>query len=240
MTLKIIWHQVFVGQIRRQHSRNVRPRPDQRHVALDHVEQLRNFVEAGLAQNSPHRRHARVALDRLPYAAHVARIDAHGAELVDLEAAVPIAVAVLIEQHRARRRRLYRDCNCDQERGEKQQRDACCGDVEDALCDRRRRLGPRDTARTPAASIRTMRTAAGKLDRTDRYLGSLSSNRRDVVPIEVGCHDRGHDSPLCWNRTVAGHVELLGTAHDDFAAANVSTSEVAKTFQNLERNLARK
>jgi len=45
---------------------------------------------------------------------------------------------------------------------------------------------------------------------------------------------------------VTEHVELPGTARDDFAAANVSTSAsanrspAAKTFQNLERNLARK
>jgi hypothetical protein len=81
---------------------------------------LRNFVEAGLAQNSPHRRHARIALHRLPYAAHVAGIVTHGAELVDLEAAVSIAVAVLKEQHRARRRRLDCDSNRNQERREEQ------------------------------------------------------------------------------------------------------------------------
>jgi hypothetical protein len=45
---------------------------------------------------------------------------------------------------------------------------------------------------------------------------------------------------------VTEQLEPLGTARDDFAAANVSTfasanrSLVAKTFQNLERNLARK
>jgi len=45
---------------------------------------------------------------------------------------------------------------------------------------------------------------------------------------------------------VIERFESLGTARDDFAAANVSTfrererSPVAKTFQNLERNLARK
>jgi len=39
---------------------------------------------------------------------------------------------------------------------------------------------------------------------------------------------------------VTGHIELPGTALDDVAAANVSTFEAAKTFQNLERNLARK
>jgi hypothetical protein len=83
-----------------------------------------------------------------------------------------------------------------------------------------------------------MRTAAGKLDRTDRYLGPLSPNRRDVVPIEVGCHDRGHDSPLCWNWTVTGLFDSPGAERDDFAAANVSAFAVAKTFHNLERNLA--
>jgi hypothetical protein len=45
---------------------------------------------------------------------------------------------------------------------------------------------------------------------------------------------------------VTEQFDLLGTARDDFAAANVGTycererSLVAKTFQNLERNLARK
>src|SRR5207245_11582290 len=97
MALEIVWHEVFVRQVHGQHSRHMRPRPDQRHIALDHVEQLRDFIEAGSAQNSAHRRHARVTLDGLPYAAHVAGIVAHGAELVDLEAAVSIAVAVLKE-----------------------------------------------------------------------------------------------------------------------------------------------
>ena len=202
MALKVVWHEVFVRQFRRQHSRNMRSRPDQRHVALDHVEQLRNFVEAGLAQNPPDRRHARIALNRLPYAALVAGIVAHGAELVDLEAAVSIPVPVLKEQHRARRRRLYRDRN----RRSGEARKTAARRLPRRY--RRRALRSTTTAQSarPGANAGGLCTHDAHCRRQTRQDGPISGvrslqNRRDIVPIEVGCHDRGHDSPLSWNRT---------------------------------------
>src|SRR5258708_39912500 len=39
------------SQVRREHSRNVRARSNQRHVALDDIDQLRNFIETGFPQD---------------------------------------------------------------------------------------------------------------------------------------------------------------------------------------------
>src|ERR1700727_1934088 len=94
---------------------------DQRHIALDDIDELRNFIKTGLAQDSADWRNPGIALHRLAYARGVARIDAHRTELIDFEEPVPIAVSVLIEQHRPPGRDLDRDSDRYQERREEQQ-----------------------------------------------------------------------------------------------------------------------
>ena len=47
MTLKVVRHQILVYDAAGEHTRYVRTWPDQRHVAFDDVDELRQFVEAG-------------------------------------------------------------------------------------------------------------------------------------------------------------------------------------------------
>ena len=79
----------------------VRPRPDQRHVAEQHVDQLRQLVEVPAPQVPPDPRDARVVLDGLHDDLAVLG-HGHAAELEDPEAALVEAVAPLTEQNRAR------------------------------------------------------------------------------------------------------------------------------------------
>src|SRR5688572_14203306 len=53
MPLKVVGNEIFIEHSRRQHARNMRAWTDQRHFALEHVDQLRDFIEAGAAQNTP-------------------------------------------------------------------------------------------------------------------------------------------------------------------------------------------
>src|SRR5262249_22806314 len=80
----------------------VRAWADQRHRAVEYVEELRQLVEAGAPQKAAEPRHAWVIARRLlrPPFDHLAV--PHGPELVDLEDAIDEAIAILPEQHRPR------------------------------------------------------------------------------------------------------------------------------------------
>ncbi len=67
----------------------LRPRPDDVHVADEHVEELRQLIQPVLAENAADRRDTTVV--RLcPDLGGVARIDPHRPELVDPEQAPPV------------------------------------------------------------------------------------------------------------------------------------------------------
>ena len=74
----------------------MRARPDQGHLAAQHVDQLRQLVQAGAAQPASDRGDPRVVGARL----HEPRagVVAHGAELQQLEHIVVEALARLAEQ----------------------------------------------------------------------------------------------------------------------------------------------
>ena len=79
----------------------VRARADERQIALEHhVEELRQFVEAGLADEAADARDARIALGDKLRGRGVALVDIHRAELVDLDQLVVEAVALLLEEDR--------------------------------------------------------------------------------------------------------------------------------------------
>ena len=79
----------------------VRARADQREVALeDDVEELRQLVEAGLADEAADAGDARIALGDQLGGVDVGLVDIHRAELVDLDQLVVEAVALLLEEHR--------------------------------------------------------------------------------------------------------------------------------------------
>jgi hypothetical protein len=88
----------------------VRARADQRHVALDDVDELRQLVDVPFAQGSPETRDARIVAPRLLH--HVAVVQRHhGAELDDAEFLLVEAVAPLAEYRRTRRGQLDRHRN---------------------------------------------------------------------------------------------------------------------------------
>ena len=87
-----------VGDAVRQVARQQRPRADQRHLAAQHVEELRQFVEPRAPQQAPDQRDPFRLRDGC--ALRVARA-AHGPELVEDEGAHASAGAELAEQDRA-------------------------------------------------------------------------------------------------------------------------------------------
>ena len=77
MTLKVVRDQILVRHMSREHTRHMRPRPDQGHIALDDIDQLRNLIETGASQDFPNAGDPGIALHRLPNACDIAEIDMH-------------------------------------------------------------------------------------------------------------------------------------------------------------------
>ena len=77
----------------------VRPRPDQRHVAGQNVEELRQLVDTAGAQQAAEPRYSGVIASRLPYRAAVFQ-DRHRAEFVNRELAAVEAAAALAKDDR--------------------------------------------------------------------------------------------------------------------------------------------
>src|SRR5262249_4586370 len=83
----------------------MRPRPDERHVAFQDVEQLRQLVDAGLAEPAPERSYACVVRCRLPDIRTVLE-DRHRPELINLECLAVESDPGLPEQNRPARLEL--------------------------------------------------------------------------------------------------------------------------------------
>ncbi|MNR39620.1 hypothetical protein D3C85_1578440 [compost metagenome] len=77
----------------------MRARADQGHAALQHVDELRQFVDGGAADEAADGGDARVFAGGLLDLLVV--VHAHRAELVDLDHLTVPAVALLLEQDRA-------------------------------------------------------------------------------------------------------------------------------------------
>lgn len=92
----------------------VRARPDQRHVALENIDELRQLVDAGPAKPAADPRHPAVVALRLLNDASVLH-DFHGSELDDLEGMAVEAPAALPEEDRAAGIELDRKGNEDQQ-----------------------------------------------------------------------------------------------------------------------------
>ena len=82
----------------------LRPRPDDRHVAAQHVPELRQLVEIEAPQPAPDRRAARVVRRAPRRAGFVLGALVHRAELVDLERLAVEPHALLRVEHRTGRR----------------------------------------------------------------------------------------------------------------------------------------
>ncbi len=123
--------------IRAHFFRNRRARPDEAHVALEHIPELRKLVEREAPQNSANPRDARIRFDLEHRAAHLVqmtdfaetlvRVGDHRAEFVERERAAIESDSLLFEEHRTGRCDLDRDGRQnDHRRGERQdhERDA--------------------------------------------------------------------------------------------------------------------
>ena len=89
----------FVGVLGGRGVDRVRARTDEREIALDDdVEELRQFVERGLADEAADARHARIATRHLLGRGVVELVDIHRAELEDLDFLVVEAVPLLAEE----------------------------------------------------------------------------------------------------------------------------------------------
>ena len=80
----------------------MRARPDQRHLAFQHIEELRQFVEAPFAQDPAEPRDAHIVFGRLGHDRTVF-LHGHGTELQDRERRAIETKALLAEQHGPRR-----------------------------------------------------------------------------------------------------------------------------------------
>ena len=112
--------------------------PDQGHVATEHVEELRQLVDARAPQEAAEAGDARVAAGRLSIAG--AGFVPHGAELVDLDDIAEAAVTLLPEQHGPGR--IEPDGGRDQQEQRRQQQEQCeCPQPVEGALDQRSRAG---------------------------------------------------------------------------------------------------
>src|SRR5690606_32715595 len=77
---RIIRNEAIIGNAAGQHAERMRPWTDQRHVALEHVDELGQFVDRGPAEEAADGSNAGIIANRLHHARDVAAIDIHGAE----------------------------------------------------------------------------------------------------------------------------------------------------------------
>ena len=76
------------GGIWRERLIHKRTRTDNRHVAEEDIEKLRQFIDFRLAQKTAKRKNSRIAMRRMQTSRHVRRIQEHRRELPDFEVSV--------------------------------------------------------------------------------------------------------------------------------------------------------
>lgn len=108
-------------------------RADQRHVALQHIKELRELIKAGAAEPRPDRGHSGVPLHGLADAGKVRKLGIHGAEFVDGEQFTVLAEPLLPEQYATRTAPAYGKSNGDETRRQSKQPRSCQNDVHQAL-----------------------------------------------------------------------------------------------------------
>jgi hypothetical protein len=120
----------LVGRAR---AKCVRARADDAHVALEDVQQLRQFVDAGTADDLADARDPIVVARRRARTCAVAVVNAHAAELHQAEHLVAATDPDLAEEDRAARIDLHRQRDQDPDRHERHQRAASEYHVEAAF-----------------------------------------------------------------------------------------------------------
>ena len=111
--------------------RHLRPRPHQRHIPFEHVEELGQFVQAELADQAAEPRFAGVALGGP--ARFLFGVDPHGAELVHHKGALVQADALLLEDHRPRTGQLDPDGRSQHDGAGEHDEDQAAHDVQPAF-----------------------------------------------------------------------------------------------------------
>ncbi len=102
---------------------SMRTRPDDRHAAAQHVEDLRQFVQAAAAQERTETRDTCVVLGRLLNRRAMVVVHTHRAELEHVELTATQPMTALAEEHRTRRAQLDAHCNGGHQRPQAKQRD---------------------------------------------------------------------------------------------------------------------
>src|SRR6478609_6783659 len=97
VTLVDLPEQLLAGE----RANGMRARPYQAHVALEHVEQLRQLVDASAAKNAPDTGNPVVIPAGRAHAITVGALDSHRAQLEDRKQLVAPPDAFLLEQNRA-------------------------------------------------------------------------------------------------------------------------------------------
>ena len=111
------------------------PRPHDGHISLEHIDELRQFVERGAAHERAEPGGSLLARLR-PYGAGSGfGVHGHGAKLQHVERASVQPHPVLFVKHRAGRGQLYADGEQEQERGQEDQRRRRESHVHDAFRD---------------------------------------------------------------------------------------------------------
>ena len=154
----------------------LRARPDQTHVTLEDIEDLRQLVDTGLPDEFPDRRDAGV-IPLGPGLLLLGRIlHLHGAELVHLEFLVVEADTHLLEDQRSRRRRLDDDRDDDHRDAEDDQHNDSAEQIRDPLDH-------------PVDGVR-QRDVADVDDRKTVQVFGVRRGRNDVAVVrdELGVH----------------------------------------------------
>src|SRR5215472_5199522 len=99
MAVKVLLDDISVKLAARLHRYRVRARPDQRHVAVQHVDQLRQLVETQQPQDVTDMGDPRIALHRALRAGLVALIGIHRAKFEHSDDAIGEAKALLYEKN---------------------------------------------------------------------------------------------------------------------------------------------
>ena len=108
---------------------------DDAHVAAQHVEQLRQLVDARGAHDAPNAGDARIAARRRAMTGQITQIRMHAAEFEDVEQAIAAAHARLTEEDRPPAVELDRDRDRQKQRPDEGDRGADDGEIEAALED---------------------------------------------------------------------------------------------------------
>src|SRR5579883_1663715 len=96
----VVPDRVLVEQTARLGGERMRPWAHDGHLATQDIDELRQLVEAGLAQEGTDPRHARIVPARELLGIIVPRMMIHGAELEDLDELVIEPITLLLEEDR--------------------------------------------------------------------------------------------------------------------------------------------